>query len=175
MAFGCPRCGAVSHSPQDEANGYCGRCRDFTGQEPIRYGHLPLLDVFELRELLGLLEPANPLYTAVAETILNARNERHARAIQMIYSLSRMLATMKLTTIPGTPELNGLSIFERALKAIEGFVRDHSVVEAHRHRPDDNQVIDVPPDPPPWLMDLLRAPSPLALVELLTPDETPPQ
>lgn len=174
MAFGCPRCGAVSQSATDEAEGYCGRCHDFTGKERIRFGHLPLLDVFELRELLALVpDPANPLHTAIAEAILNARSERHSRAIQALYGLSRMLATMELTTMPGTPTLNGLSIFERALKAIEGFVRDHGVVEAHR-RPDYDQVIDVPPDPPPWLMELLRAPTPLALTELLT-DEAPPQ
>jgi hypothetical protein len=30
-AFTCPRCGAVSHHPDDLANGYCGRCHAFTG------------------------------------------------------------------------------------------------------------------------------------------------
>jgi hypothetical protein len=175
MAFGCPRCGTVSQSATDEAEGYCVRCHDFTGKERIRYGHLPLLDVFEMRELLALVpDPANPLHTAIAEAILNARSERHSRAIQALYAVSRMLATMELTTMPGTPEVTGLTIFERALRAIESFVRDHGVVEAHR-RPDDDQVIDVPPDPPPWLMELLRAPSPLALAELLAPEDGPPQ
>lgn len=32
MSFTCPRCGAVSHHPKDEQQGYCGRCHDFTGQ-----------------------------------------------------------------------------------------------------------------------------------------------
>lgn len=30
--FLCPRCGAVSHHPEDYRNGYCGRCHDFTGK-----------------------------------------------------------------------------------------------------------------------------------------------
>jgi hypothetical protein len=29
MAYMCPRCGAVSHNPHDEANRYCGRCHKF--------------------------------------------------------------------------------------------------------------------------------------------------
>lgn len=28
--FTCPRCGATSHHPQDAAEGYCGRCHDWT-------------------------------------------------------------------------------------------------------------------------------------------------
>jgi len=30
MAFTCPRCGMTSHNPNDEREGYCGNCRDFT-------------------------------------------------------------------------------------------------------------------------------------------------
>jgi ribosomal protein L37E len=33
--FVCPRCGAVSYHPADKAEGYCGRCHDYTG-EPER-------------------------------------------------------------------------------------------------------------------------------------------
>lgn len=29
-AFRCPRCGSVSHSPDDMREGYCGRCRTWT-------------------------------------------------------------------------------------------------------------------------------------------------
>jgi hypothetical protein len=29
--FTCPRCGTVSHHPDDLKHGYCGRCHDFTG------------------------------------------------------------------------------------------------------------------------------------------------
>lgn len=174
MAFGCPLCGTVSQSLQDEANRHCARCRAFTGQEQVRYGHLPLLNVFELRELLALLpNPASYLHTAVAESILNARSERHSRAIQAIHDLERMLDTMKLATMPGTPEVDGLKIFASALKAVESFVRDHGVVEAHR-RPVDDQVIDVPPDPPAWMLEM-QAPTPLALAELLAPEAAPPQ
>ena len=32
VAFECPRCGAVSHNPTDVAEGYCGRCHDWTGE-----------------------------------------------------------------------------------------------------------------------------------------------
>ena len=30
MAFTCPRCGRASHSRDDEREGYCGACRDWT-------------------------------------------------------------------------------------------------------------------------------------------------
>ena len=29
MSFTCPRCGAVSHNPNDEKHGYCVRCHQF--------------------------------------------------------------------------------------------------------------------------------------------------
>jgi hypothetical protein len=32
MAFACPRCGRVSHHPDDESHGYCGACHEFTGE-----------------------------------------------------------------------------------------------------------------------------------------------
>jgi hypothetical protein len=31
MAFTCPRCGRTSHNPNDEREGYCGACHDWTG------------------------------------------------------------------------------------------------------------------------------------------------
>jgi ribosomal protein S27AE len=31
--FVCPACGTVSRLPEDVANGYCGRCHAFTGDE----------------------------------------------------------------------------------------------------------------------------------------------
>ena len=31
MSYTCPRCGMVSHNPNDEAEGYCGNCHDYTG------------------------------------------------------------------------------------------------------------------------------------------------
>ena len=31
MSFLCPRCGAVSHNPNDAAHRYCGRCHVFVG------------------------------------------------------------------------------------------------------------------------------------------------
>lgn len=30
MSFTCPNCGAISHHPEDERNGYCGRCHEYT-------------------------------------------------------------------------------------------------------------------------------------------------
>lgn len=30
--FVCPKCRAVSYNPNDQREGYCGRCHDFTGQ-----------------------------------------------------------------------------------------------------------------------------------------------
>jgi ribosomal protein S27AE len=38
--FACPRCGAVSHHPQDVLEGYCGRCHDWTAP-PRRERELP--------------------------------------------------------------------------------------------------------------------------------------
>lgn len=32
MAFVCPRCGRSSANPNDEREGYCGACRDWTGE-----------------------------------------------------------------------------------------------------------------------------------------------
>jgi ribosomal protein L37E len=31
MSFKCPTCGMVSYHPEDERQGYCGNCKDFTG------------------------------------------------------------------------------------------------------------------------------------------------
>lgn len=32
--FVCQRCGAVSYNPNDIAQGYCGRCHDWTDDDP---------------------------------------------------------------------------------------------------------------------------------------------
>jgi uncharacterized C2H2 Zn-finger protein len=32
--FTCPRCGAVSHNPNDARERYCGRCHAFVGNDP---------------------------------------------------------------------------------------------------------------------------------------------
>lgn len=34
--FTCPVCGTASSDPEDLAEGYCGRCRYFTGEESLR-------------------------------------------------------------------------------------------------------------------------------------------
>lgn len=35
MAFTCPRCGRTSHNPNDEREGYCGACSDWTGRPSV--------------------------------------------------------------------------------------------------------------------------------------------
>ena len=35
MAYTCPSCGAVSHHPMDEQEGYCGRCHTFADDIPL--------------------------------------------------------------------------------------------------------------------------------------------
>jgi hypothetical protein len=30
LSFTCPRCGATSYHPEDERNGYCGKCHSWT-------------------------------------------------------------------------------------------------------------------------------------------------
>jgi hypothetical protein len=58
MSFTCPRCGAVSHHPQDERHGYCGRCHDFTAVtmsvEELQY------DVAELELIMRQVDAAPP-------------------------------------------------------------------------------------------------------------------
>lgn len=45
MSYRCPVCGAVSHNPNDEREGYCARCHDFT--ETVQYGSRPLYWVLD--------------------------------------------------------------------------------------------------------------------------------
>lgn len=35
MSFTCPQCGMTSHNPDDEREGYCGNCHEFTGR-PVK-------------------------------------------------------------------------------------------------------------------------------------------
>ena len=52
MSYTCPRCGAVSHNPNDERERYCGRCKTFEvpefdcvecGRHIIAFGPRPKL------------------------------------------------------------------------------------------------------------------------------------
>lgn len=83
--FTCPRCGRSSHHPQDLEYGWCGACKEFTGEEATRLGLLPHLQVCELRVLqdaLAMFKELTPrdhrtpmifsLQTAVSEAMLNA-------------------------------------------------------------------------------------------------------
>lgn len=36
MAFTCPRCGMTSHHPDDQREGYCGNCHDWTRLTPVK-------------------------------------------------------------------------------------------------------------------------------------------
>jgi hypothetical protein len=35
MSFTCPKCGRVSHNPNDEREQYCGHCHEFVGELEI--------------------------------------------------------------------------------------------------------------------------------------------
>lgn len=141
--FACPRCGMVSHSAADAENGYCGHCHDYTADEPMRFGYLPLLTVAELRHLLGLLHRMEPMHTAVAEAILGARSVRHGQALQAVQSLGRLLATMKLPTPPGMPDVDGLQVFASGLKDVERFVRDHALAEERIDPEEAARIVDL--------------------------------
>lgn len=39
IIFVCPRCGMVSHNPEDYRTGYCGACHDFTAPAPPFEGY----------------------------------------------------------------------------------------------------------------------------------------
>ena len=80
MAFTCPRCGMTSHNPDDEANGYCGNCHDFTGveQKPAgepESGYLDSTDVFcpfttDTRCTAGCRTNSGPLCGEVSSGVL---------------------------------------------------------------------------------------------------------
>jgi len=57
MSFECPRCGAVSHNPNDERHGYCGRCHAWTREPPM-----PPPPGFWMHETSGRLRPAVEAY-----------------------------------------------------------------------------------------------------------------
>lgn len=52
MKFTCPRCGAVSHNPNDEPNDYCARCRWWTGSPTLGRP-----DVIAQAEEAGIIQP----------------------------------------------------------------------------------------------------------------------
>lgn len=54
MAFTCPVCHRTSYHPQDEAEGYCGACHDFTGILPgMRIVEDPAVPEGEIRLVYG--------------------------------------------------------------------------------------------------------------------------
>lgn len=150
MAFTCPRCGIFSANPNDEREGYCGECHDVTGEEEPRYGLLPHLTVFELRQQLSAVEGARKaqefflaaaasdearaalaervaalrsLYTANAEAIINARAQLPADTLRLVAELRRHLATMEFRSPRGTH--TAAEVHGTALDAIESTVVDH--------------------------------------------------
>lgn len=57
--FVCPRCGAVSHHPTDKAEGYCGRCHDWTSRADLaEVLDLMIQQMTDLRERVLQLEMA---------------------------------------------------------------------------------------------------------------------
>ena len=49
MAFTCPRCARVSYSPQDERQGYCGACCDWTGRDLVSGVRIETVSVGEFQ------------------------------------------------------------------------------------------------------------------------------
>lgn len=145
MAFGCPRCGTVSQSPSDEAEGYCANCHDVTGGEPVAMGLLPHFTVFELRDLLSMVVPRSPLATAIHEAILHASAHHHRDALSQLGTLRRHLETMTLRVGPVTPTLNGHRMFDKVLSVVEQFVRDHARLQGRfgEVNPDDTLPLGV--------------------------------
>lgn len=45
MSFVCARCTKESHNPNDEREGYCGYCKDWTGRHPATYPSSGLVKV----------------------------------------------------------------------------------------------------------------------------------
>lgn len=90
--FDCPVCGAVSHHPQDLADGYCGACRWWTGVPELLAGREDLLQVqARWRVCLTCGEPftagdAPPLLTAVIGDggPVRRRQHRECQALQVI-------------------------------------------------------------------------------------------
>lgn len=64
MTFTCPRCGRTSHNPNDEREGYCGACHDWTGTPSVegddylaKMTRLHVLTAEDERKVADLLAP----------------------------------------------------------------------------------------------------------------------
>jgi hypothetical protein len=55
VAFTCPRCQRASPGPEDERQGYCGACHDWTGPGVLsmRAGHIMLADSCGRQQYIG--------------------------------------------------------------------------------------------------------------------------
>ncbi len=82
MSFACPVCAAVSHNPNDEREGYCGRCHDWTARETLsmwtiyrRPRDMPGVEwcIRRWRVLPGVQEPQPDVLVFPAETLAAAR------------------------------------------------------------------------------------------------------
>lgn len=136
MTFTCPHCGMISHHPKDAENGYCGDCHAFTGDEPARYGQLPLLNMAELRVLLGavdrqiaLLTPRHTTGTEVgSETIAMLASERTviaeamsgAQPVEPLTRIAQLRA--KLATAPDGED--GRTAVKDVLAGLEAMIAD---------------------------------------------------
>jgi hypothetical protein len=52
VPFTCPKCGAISHNANDKANGYCGRCKEYTGAH-VGTSDVTDSEVMRLMQILG--------------------------------------------------------------------------------------------------------------------------
>jgi hypothetical protein len=47
MPYTCPRCGMISHNPNDEREGYCGNCHDWTRDDEDHAEDHPEFSVYQ--------------------------------------------------------------------------------------------------------------------------------
>jgi len=100
--FRCPRCAMVSHNPHDEINGYCGACRDFTGEEQA----VPKLAVRgELQTDTGRYQITVTLGEDRAWTLEQDRVQHYARGCVKAATQSEQLSLIyHAMTAAGVPE-----------------------------------------------------------------------
>lgn len=152
--YSCGRCGKRSANPTDKAEGYCGECHAFTGDQRVRLGRLPMLTMVELRDLHVIIcdriaastRPAHSeqaplrnemaadsvatlrsLRTAVAEAMAHAIAADPGEALVLVADLQRVLETMTLRS-PGRA-VSAFDIFAQPLGAMKATVLRYIAAE----------------------------------------------